>query len=388
MERRRSRMLAGVGLGAGMMYLLDPVSGRRRRALLRDQLVHAAHRLFDAEEASVEDVRHRARGVFAELKALPNRDDVVDLILIERVRSRMGRLIRHPGAIYVTAENGTVTLRGPILADEVGPLIGGVRAVPGVRDVINQVDVHAHPDDTPGLQRWGHRGRRSGFLQENWPPAQRLFVGTCGALLAIEGFDRRGIVGSTGGTLGLLLLARSLTNVPLAHLFGLSRSRRGIDVHKTINVDAPVERLYELWSQGETFPRFMEHVLSVHRCSADRWSWTVAGPAGLPVHWEAEVTMRDPNRAIAWRSVSGSIIPNAGIVRFDANPDGSTRIDLRMTYAPPGGLIGHGIARLLGCDPRHDLDDDLVRFKSLIDYGRTRAHGHEIEAADLVTSDE
>src|SRR5215831_9904734 len=136
MESRRTGIL-GVGLGAGMMYLLDPVSGRRRRALLRDQLVHAAHRLFDAEEASVEDVRHRTHGILAELKALPTRDDVDDLILIERVRSRMGRLIRHPGAIYVTAENGTVTLRGPILADEVGPLIGGVRAVPGVRDVIN-----------------------------------------------------------------------------------------------------------------------------------------------------------------------------------------------------------------------------------------------------------
>src|SRR5262249_7359209 len=147
--------------------------------------------------------------------------DVDDLILIERVRSRMGRLIRHPGAIYVTAENGTVTLRGPILADEVGSLLSGVRAVPGVRDVINQLDVHEHPGDTPELQGWGHRRRRSGLFQENWPPAQRLFVGTCGALLAIEGFDRRGLLGSTGGSIGLLLLARSLTNVPLARLFGL-----------------------------------------------------------------------------------------------------------------------------------------------------------------------
>src|SRR5207237_1408848 len=135
--------LAGAaGLGGGLMYLLDPVLGRRRRALLRDQLVHLAHEVSGAEHATIEDVRHRVRGVVAEVRAMPTRDDVDDLILIERVRSRMGRLVRHPSAIYVTAEDGTVTLRGPILAGEVGGLKAGICAVPGVRDVIDRLDVH------------------------------------------------------------------------------------------------------------------------------------------------------------------------------------------------------------------------------------------------------
>jgi hypothetical protein len=37
------RVLGVFAIGALAMYFLDPVSGRRRRALLRDQLAHARH---------------------------------------------------------------------------------------------------------------------------------------------------------------------------------------------------------------------------------------------------------------------------------------------------------------------------------------------------------
>jgi hypothetical protein len=35
--------LCGLGMGAGLMFIFDPVRGKRRRALVRDQLVHAGH---------------------------------------------------------------------------------------------------------------------------------------------------------------------------------------------------------------------------------------------------------------------------------------------------------------------------------------------------------
>jgi hypothetical protein len=38
--KHRLSLLGGVGLGAGLMYLLDPDGGRRRRALARDKAVH------------------------------------------------------------------------------------------------------------------------------------------------------------------------------------------------------------------------------------------------------------------------------------------------------------------------------------------------------------
>src|SRR5439155_18427519 len=194
-----------------------------------------AHQTSGAEHATIEDVRHRAFGLVAEVRALPSRDGVDDEVLVERVRSRMGHLIRYPHAIHVTSDNGTVTLRGPILAEDVGWLKAGVCAVPGVRDVIDRLDVHQDPGSTPGLPGSTQRRGRSGIWRENWPPAQRLFLGTCGALLLIEGLDRRGMFGYAMGAIGLVPLARALTNRSMSRLLGAANGRRASHVRRTIH---------------------------------------------------------------------------------------------------------------------------------------------------------
>jgi len=53
--------LAGVGAGAGLMYILDPDMGRRRRALARDQAAHLAHEAQDAAEVVARDKTNRAK---------------------------------------------------------------------------------------------------------------------------------------------------------------------------------------------------------------------------------------------------------------------------------------------------------------------------------------
>jgi hypothetical protein len=62
MDRALS-LLAGMGLGAGLMYLFDPQQGRRRRALARDKAVSLAHQAQDAAEAVAKDLRNRAQGL-------------------------------------------------------------------------------------------------------------------------------------------------------------------------------------------------------------------------------------------------------------------------------------------------------------------------------------
>ena len=57
--------IAALGIGAIAMYYLDPVSGKRRRALLRDQAVHAKHRISDYTEHKARDLRNRAHGLVA-----------------------------------------------------------------------------------------------------------------------------------------------------------------------------------------------------------------------------------------------------------------------------------------------------------------------------------
>jgi uncharacterized membrane protein len=75
------------------------------------------------------------------------------------------------------------------------------------------------------------------------------------------------------------------------------------------------------------------------------------------------------NREMTWRAVEGSDVDHTGRVRFE--PDGSgSRVHVQMKYAPPGGVIGHVVAKAFGVDPKSEMDEDLLRLKSMIETGR------------------
>src|SRR2546423_929750 len=126
---------AGVGLGTGLMYLLDPDRGRRRRALVRDKFAWAARKTGEGFEVTARDLRNRSQGIINELQSRFSSEPVDDAVLVDRVRSKLGRIVSHPSAIQVTAQNGNVTLAGPILAAEVPKLLTCVRRVAGVNDL-------------------------------------------------------------------------------------------------------------------------------------------------------------------------------------------------------------------------------------------------------------
>jgi uncharacterized membrane protein len=97
-----------------------------------------------------------------------------------------------------------------------------------------------------------------------------------------------------------------------------------------------------------------------------RSHWVVSGPGGVPIEWDSVLTEQVPGESIAWRSRPGSMLENAGAVRF--TPDGAgTRVDLRFCYNPPAGSAGQVVAELLGADPRAKLNEDLGRLKALLE---------------------
>jgi len=378
-------LISGIGLGAGLMYYLDLDLGRRRRAQVRDQLVHLLNQADSALGVVMRDLGHRAEGVRAELGSLLRSRQDSDRVLAERVRSKVGRSVSHPGALDVTARAGRVTLSGPILAHEVDCLLRTVSSVPGVCGVDERLEVHEQAGDIPALQGGTERpGQRFELLQTTWSPTARLLVGGVGGALLGYGATRKAPSACLLGTIGLGLIARSITNRPLASLLGLDKSQRLLCIQKTITVDAPVERVFSFWSNYENFPRFMAHVREVKSIAGTRHShWVVAGPAGVPITWDTELTQFVPNELIAWESVPGSLVSHSGWVRFEPNPDGGTRLDIRLSYTPPGGALGHAVATLFGSDPKSALDDDLMRFKSLIEFGKTRAHGERVTSKDF-----
>lgn len=387
-RRPRGRLAiaaAGIGAltGAGALYLLDRAHGARRRALLRDRLVSATSRLPSGADATLRDMRNRLAGLAAETRAMLSDEMVIDDVLVERVRSAMGRNVRHARAIEVRAEDGIVTLSGPVLRSEHQAALSTARRTRGVVDVEDALTVHESAGDVPALQGAASRppDARPELLQENWSPTARVLTVAGGASMAGLGLMRRGVAGMALALGGAALAARGATNLALGRVLGVSGGRRGIDVRKTIHVEAPVGQVFALWSGFEEFPRFMSHVASVSRADGGRSRWVLKAPGG-DVAYEAETTKLIENELIAWKTLPGQPIAHAGIVRFDAEGQG-TRVDVRMTYNPPAGIFGHGVLALLGHDPRQAMDDDLLRMKSLIEHGRTTAEGETVERAEV-----
>lgn len=144
--------LVGVGVGAALMYFLDPDRGSRRRALVRDKFDAAANKTADYAGKMKRDLRNRAYGVVAETKSLFRSEEVPDDVLVDRVRSKLGRRPVHIGAIEVRADNGKVTLSGPVLAVELPKVLRAARLVRGVKNVENQLTAHPGPANEPALQ--------------------------------------------------------------------------------------------------------------------------------------------------------------------------------------------------------------------------------------------
>jgi len=177
----------------------------------------------------------------------------------------------------------------------------------------------------------------------------------------------RDALGAAVGLTGLALLSRSATNTGLR---ALVTGERGIDVQKAITIVAPIDDVFAFFTNYENFPRFMSHVREVRDTGNNGSHWVVDGPAGVPVEWDAVLTELVPNQVLAWVSVPGSVVESSGVIRFAQNEDGSTHVDLKMTYAPPAGAIGHAASKLLGVDPKRQMDDDLARAKTYLETGK------------------
>jgi uncharacterized membrane protein len=143
-----------------------------------------------------------------------------------------------------------------------------------------------------------------------------------------------------------------------------------VSVEKSITINRSAEECYRFWRDFDNFPRFMKHIETVQTLSDTRSHWKAKGPAGTSVEWDADVTVDQPGQLLAWHSVEGAEVENAGTVRFERAPGGrGTIVRVDMEYNPPGGKAGAMIAKLFGEEPAQQIDEDLRRFKWLIETG-------------------
>lgn len=143
-----------------------------------------------------------------------------------------------------------------------------------------------------------------------------------------------------------------------------------IRIHKSVHIQRPVEVCYRFWRNFENFPQFMQHVEAVQAVDATRTHWQVKAPLGQHIDWTAELFSDIPSQQLAWRTLEGSAVEHTGVVRFlPSQNDKSTRLDIEMTYHAPFGKAGVMLAKIFGEEPSQQIDDDLRRFKQLIETG-------------------
>ena len=182
----RMTIASALSTGAGLMFLLDPQEGNRRRALMRDKLARARTKTRDAADATARDLRHRSEGLFARIR----HDDgpASDRVLEARVRAMLGMVVSHPKAVRVSASNGTVRIEGPILASEASRALSAIGSVRGVKAVDNALTEHQIAGDIPALQGGSSRpGMRSELMQDRWSPTARLLVTAAAISVAAVG---------------------------------------------------------------------------------------------------------------------------------------------------------------------------------------------------------
>ena len=144
---KRWAMLGGLGLGAGLMYILDPSAGRSRRKTAVET-AGALRRKSRALGKASRDIGKEAWGLLAEAQSAFGGDERIedDAVLADRVRGRLARAVSRPEAVQVGVQDGVVTLAGSVPAAEFDALVSAVLRVRGVRDLNDQLDVRPIED--------------------------------------------------------------------------------------------------------------------------------------------------------------------------------------------------------------------------------------------------
>ena len=270
--------ISGLGIGAGLMYFLDPKRGRRRRASIQVKVNRSMRTAGDALGGSVGGMRDRTQ--------------------LMMNKTRMAVMGQRPNSRI--------------------------------------------------------------------PMALRGLLAAGGGSLAFYGRKRKNVIGSALSIAGLTMVAGGVASIPIRRMIRRNRERDGIEVDKTIEIDAPLEEVYRFWKDYENLPRFLSHVRDVQAQEGGKAHWRVGDTPETGLEWDTITTSQVPNELISWRSIGDAPVKASGYARLRRLGRNATHLSVHLAYSAPGEL-GRKTANLLGEYPLQQLDQDLMRMKKLIE---------------------
>jgi uncharacterized membrane protein len=226
----------------------------------------------------------------------------------------------------------------------------------------------------------GRRTTRNSHLSDcvqNVGGLERITSLAGGGLLMLKGFRQGGLGGVLRMAVGAMALYRGYsghcaTKQALSH----SEFERQLmrDYHwknaKTesccVVINRSHDELYRFWRDFKNLPAFMELIQRIDILGDKHSHWVIQGPTG-PLEWDSVITEDEPGQLIGWRSVAGGDLNTMGWVTFTERPDGSTEVETLIAYDPPGGVLGHGLAKIMKRDPASQASRDLTHLKRLME---------------------
>jgi uncharacterized membrane protein len=276
----------------------------------------------------------------------------------QRMASGLGWFSIGLGLAEVAAPGGLARTIG--LRDD-DSTVATLRAF-GLREIASGIAILANPSRPARM--WSRFG------------GDALDLSYLGAAMTRDDTDRSRLAAATAAVLGVtaldVLCARNLSDGDSTGVRNGSAAQHSghVKVEHVVTVNRPALEVYQFWRDLENLPRFMSHLVAVEVTAPRESLWRARGPAGMTVEWSAEMLEDREAEWIAWRSLAGADVENRGSVRFAPAPGGrGTEVRIQLQYRPPAGAAGRTLAWLFGEEPEQQIEEDLRRFKQLMESG-------------------
>lgn len=209
----------------------------------------------------------------------------------------------------------------------------------------------------------------------NVGPLERVLSVAGGALVASAGTKTGTLTNVILKLVGGALIFRGVTGYcPINALTGRNSARQGtpsLETNTSITVKKNREEVFNFWRNLNNLPFFLRHISEVKVIDDLHSHWEANFP-GFPrsITWEAKIVEEEYGSRISWQSIEGSMIENAGKVRFiDAPGDLGTEIHVSISYRLPAGDGGRLVGKLFNPSLERIVKEDINLFKRLLETG-------------------